>query len=267
MSDLRALTLHQPWASLIAVGAKTILTKSWPCPPALIGEPLLIHAAAKPPKGWWSTIWRDDEYERAPEVVRAAAAMVDFQTDGPFWTAEESTNGEDWYHRWRGPLGAVVASCRVAACVPITDDPDDYPDPISLVEAVPDGRLGLWLAGDDEVPSRDISDQLPFGDFSPGRYAWLLEDVASTEQRCPRCWGTGYLDIACTTCGGMRFTERHQPMDNGPSFIDYRSCAACECPTCCVQDERGISHPGHCPPVPMKGKQRLWTVRDEDWPT
>jgi activating signal cointegrator 1 len=29
---MRAITLHQPWASLIAVGAKRIETRSWPTP-------------------------------------------------------------------------------------------------------------------------------------------------------------------------------------------------------------------------------------------
>lgn len=42
MSDVRALSLHQPWASLIAVGAKTIETRSWRTEHR--GR-LLIHAA------------------------------------------------------------------------------------------------------------------------------------------------------------------------------------------------------------------------------
>lgn len=39
-----ALTIHQPWASLIACGAKTIETRGWFPPNGWTGE-LLIHAA------------------------------------------------------------------------------------------------------------------------------------------------------------------------------------------------------------------------------
>ena len=39
---MKALTLHQPWATLIAIGAKTIETRSWP---TNYRGPLAIHAA------------------------------------------------------------------------------------------------------------------------------------------------------------------------------------------------------------------------------
>ena len=44
---MKALTLHQPWASLIAVGAKTTETRSWKAPHSLWGELLAIHAGKK----------------------------------------------------------------------------------------------------------------------------------------------------------------------------------------------------------------------------
>ena len=42
--QMKTLTLHQPWASLIADGRKTIETRSWPPPRALVGERIAIHA-------------------------------------------------------------------------------------------------------------------------------------------------------------------------------------------------------------------------------
>ena len=42
---MNAITLHQPWASLVALGRKTIETRSWRPPWDAIGEPLAIHAA------------------------------------------------------------------------------------------------------------------------------------------------------------------------------------------------------------------------------
>lgn len=43
---MRALTLHQPWASLIACGAKLIETRIWPPYQDCAGELIAIHAGA-----------------------------------------------------------------------------------------------------------------------------------------------------------------------------------------------------------------------------
>ena len=39
-----AITLHQPWASLIALGIKTVETRSLPAPALLVGQTIVIHA-------------------------------------------------------------------------------------------------------------------------------------------------------------------------------------------------------------------------------
>lgn len=44
---MKALTLIQPWASLIADGRKTIETRSWAPPKRLIGQRIAIHAGIK----------------------------------------------------------------------------------------------------------------------------------------------------------------------------------------------------------------------------
>ena len=44
---MKALTLHQPWASLIADGRKAIETRSWPPPRGLIGDRIAIHAGKR----------------------------------------------------------------------------------------------------------------------------------------------------------------------------------------------------------------------------
>ncbi len=43
-----AITLWQPWASLIAVGAKPYETRGRPAPVRLIGKRIAIHAAKRP---------------------------------------------------------------------------------------------------------------------------------------------------------------------------------------------------------------------------
>ena len=42
-----AITLHQPWASLIALGIKTVETRSWPAPERLLGQTIAIHAGKR----------------------------------------------------------------------------------------------------------------------------------------------------------------------------------------------------------------------------
>ena len=46
-----AITLHQPWASLIALGIKTVETRSWPAPARLMGQTIAIHAGKRVVKG------------------------------------------------------------------------------------------------------------------------------------------------------------------------------------------------------------------------
>lgn len=41
---MKALSLWQPWASLIADGRKKIETRSWPAPQWLLGKRIAIHA-------------------------------------------------------------------------------------------------------------------------------------------------------------------------------------------------------------------------------
>ncbi len=47
---LPALTVWQPWASLIIAGAKLVEWRGWACPNRFIGHRIAIHAGARPPR-------------------------------------------------------------------------------------------------------------------------------------------------------------------------------------------------------------------------
>lgn len=47
-NPIPAITIWQPWASLIAAGLKPYEFRTWPPPAALIGKRIAIHAAARP---------------------------------------------------------------------------------------------------------------------------------------------------------------------------------------------------------------------------
>lgn len=43
---MKAISIRQPWASLIAHGIKDIENRTWKCPKKYIGQMVLIHASA-----------------------------------------------------------------------------------------------------------------------------------------------------------------------------------------------------------------------------
>lgn len=77
---MHALTLHQPWASLIAARIKTIETRSWPAYHDAIGKTIAIHAG--------KTV-----HQRLPASVMLAKILE-------IW-------GDNWIKKM--PRGAVVA--------------------------------------------------------------------------------------------------------------------------------------------------------------
>lgn len=171
--SLPTLTLWQPWASLIAEGVKTIETRSWRAPDSLIGERIGVHAAAKRPEDNWPdlpfppwTMWVDEFGDR----------WLQHYADGTF-------TGE--YQVWPMPLGAVVATARLVACVPMVGYCGDHDGPALF--PYEDGPT--WLYDPDPLPGGtrmvDVSDQVPFGDFAVGRWGWILEDVEKLPEPIP----------------------------------------------------------------------------------
>ena len=87
---MRALTLHQPWATLIAIGAKTIETRSWA---TAYRGPLAIHAGKS--KEWLELCHTE------PFTTKLLMAGIRFIGELP--------------------LGAIVCTVRLAACIPTNE--------------------------------------------------------------------------------------------------------------------------------------------------
>lgn len=168
---MKALTVRQPWASLIAAGVKTIETRSWS---TKYRGPLAIHAGA----------WRP--WKTSADGGQRAASYID-PLGREMW--EAMRRFEEYPLRWSStrPLGAVVATCTLSDVVPMVDE---CPRLITGTQLViyGDDRERLDLARPVEVDACsgswwtvEVSDQLPFGDFTPRRYAWLLEDITTCD--------------------------------------------------------------------------------------
>ena len=127
---MKALTLTQPWATLVALGYKQIETRSWT---TKYRGKLYIHAA----KG--------------------------FPRDAKEFASEEAALGRI---PKRIPLGAIVATAR-------------------LVDVRKTEEVSLEISG--------LERRL--GDYYPGRYAWLLEDIEPQPEPIPWRGALGLFNI------------------------------------------------------------------------
>lgn len=117
---MKVLTLTQPWATLVAIGAKRIETRSWH---TNYRGPLAIHAAKIYPKD-----------------------CLGLCANEPFASALHTADLLGVYL----PTGVIVAVCELIAMIPTDAAQIDY----------------------------DLTDtELAFGDYSPGRWAWILNNI------------------------------------------------------------------------------------------
>lgn len=64
---MKAITIKQPWASLIVHGIKDIENRTWPCPKKYIGQRVLIHASKEKDKRE-KPLLTDEQYKLAGGV-------------------------------------------------------------------------------------------------------------------------------------------------------------------------------------------------------
>ncbi len=159
---MKALTISQPWASLIAEGVKTIETRSRS---TKYRGPLAIHAG-KVGASFQTQLERDGW---------DALAEVYGETDGEqLW--HECAAGAGYQEGYRmPPFGAVIAMCELVSVVPSTE----ITWRVGTGWNLHDRRIAVW--GDCERTHFIGDDERPYGDFTPGRHAWLLADIKPIE--------------------------------------------------------------------------------------
>lgn len=125
---MKAISLLQPWASLVAAGHKKIETRSWNTKHR---GPLLIHASAK-------------KFIPNP-VVYGADFLNEFALSGLKY--------KDF------PYGAIIGQ-------------------VNLIDTIC-SELVTWTTGLSHSSGqswRFTEQERAFGDYSPGRWGWLLSD-------------------------------------------------------------------------------------------
>lgn len=142
---MKAITIWQPWASLLACGEKRYETRGWA---TKYRGPIAIHAAARDPM----RIPHSEELEKFSAITAIG-----------LWN--------------QLPRGAVIATAELVNVWHIVWNPG--PD-VDAARKIPVGAESLTLDkhapdfGDYFVPSEM---ELAFGDWTPGRYAWELANV------------------------------------------------------------------------------------------
>jgi len=135
---MKALSLTQPWASLIAIGAKRIETRSWE---TRYRGRLAIHAATGFPNDAKRLCLEHPFLDMLYPAGLVGAGSL--------------------------PLGAIVA---VAVLRSVREIAADLPS--AYGEAFPNA---VW----------HTAGEVPFGDYAPGRFAWLLDGVVRLPEPIP----------------------------------------------------------------------------------
>jgi ribosomal protein S27E len=176
---MKAISLWQPWASLIACGAKPFETRSWAPPRGLIGQTIAIHAAKKIDKG---------AAQFAEELMygqhRPSGFDLADKLEASFKGASDEIMGI--FGHAVMPIGCVVCTARLDGAFQLGE---------------PAGGTALPAAS---VVRRLTSQQMPqcftvryddFGDYAPGRWAWLLRDVRPLTPPPPAIGRQGFFDL------------------------------------------------------------------------
>lgn len=89
---MKAITIKQPWASLIVHGIKDIENRTWQCPKKYIGQRVLIHAGVDKRGGWTLN------HDQAGALYRSKSIL-------------HSTDFDDL------PFGSIIGSVEIVDCV------------------------------------------------------------------------------------------------------------------------------------------------------
>jgi hypothetical protein len=167
---MRALTLTQPFATLVASGAKRIETRSWK---TSYRGPLAIHAAKGFPKAA-REVCGHDPFRTALELAgvrfRGQPVRHWYHSPYPYWLVGGL------------PLGAIVAVATLEY-VFLTGDTLNYRNRSRTMR----GPYGLIY----EMTPQEIA----FGDYSPGRFGWVLARVKQLPAPIPCCGALGLWTV------------------------------------------------------------------------
>lgn len=145
---MKALSLWQPWASAVAVGSKVIETRSWS---TSYRGPIAIHAAKR---------------RSIDELIHFNAC---WNWQGALRKLGCSFGGKSLKELL--PFGSIIAVAELVECRPTDTFTVAELDQVRYPE-VDAGHLYAWT-------------ERQMGDFSPGRFGWVLSNIRQLETPVP----------------------------------------------------------------------------------
>lgn len=165
---MKAISLWQPWATLMALGLKNIETRSWP---TKYQGALLIHASLK--------------------MNRSLLAI-----SGPI---KEALSQRGFTSIADLPRGGIIGKVELIGCLKITEH---------------------------NTPTEP---ELSFGDYTPGRYAWICANAKPFKKIIPYRGYQGLFNVpdevlrVCRVCGCSEFNA----CEDGCHWVEEDLCSAC----------------------------------------
>lgn len=173
---VHALSLWQPWASLIAIGAKRIETRHWS---TSYRGPLVIHAAKT--RNELAMCWNEpfrtvlEDAKKLPPITRRGEGRAELNYEERCHFIKQGVS-----QGWMLPLGALVCVVDLMDCVPTEqlqpDEPENH-----------------------------------FGNYAPGRFGWMLENIRPLPHPMPYRGGQGLFCVETDLLNGVSLTEKQPP--------------------------------------------------------
>lgn len=176
---MRAISLYQPYASLIACGAKPYETRSWAPPRALIGQTIAIHAAKKIDPG---------AAELAQELMYGQYEPGGFDLADRLEASMEGTpdNLMGAFGQAVMPIGCVVCTATLDAAFLLGEAAEGTALPAASTQRRMTSR---------QMPGCFTVRYDGFGHYAPGRWAWLLSNVKPLRPPAAAKGRQGFFDL------------------------------------------------------------------------
>lgn len=174
---MRAISLWQPWASLLVFGLKRFETRAYPFPASLRGQRIAIHAAKK-------------DVAMDPAFGQAVFQML---TDAGMSRAQVA-------------FGAIVGTVELVAAYQMG----------SHIEGAPRGRFwDVKELVDRRCPaSVDVLTEAALGDFRLDRWAWECVKPRALAHPIPYMGKQGFFDVAGP--GVLSLLNASEPVEPKP---------------------------------------------------
>lgn len=149
---MKAITLYQPWASLLTCGAKKYETRSWK---TSYRGPIAIHAGLRNPL---------KTMDNAPFEI---------------WDAMLKALCIESFYNWNdAPLGMVIATAELIECWEMHGTHGRG----SLYKDI---FIDRFNANDPDGVTWIDENEMLFGDWTPGRYAWEFRNMEMLPKPIP----------------------------------------------------------------------------------